>query len=347
MYLLYLDASGSANPKDVNTKHYVYLGCPCRNRTGRTSTLTWTLKSRYRFPGEDFELHVKQFAVSMREQDKTPDFEKMGYEDRREAVRELRKKALAAEKTAEKREEMRKRFKGTDPFIHLTRERSQLLEDAVALIGSFDNIKLFADAVSKSHPGVTGGTVDPVIETFTQAITRFDTFLDKIAMKAQERDRRGALTTGCSSWIRIHPPKRNTPEVPPLSPTRTPIWQAPACHRRPILCSQRQGERSATRRCLRLCVASVFGFGEVMGSHEERQFLTIFRLFDRDPRGRLAWAAALRPGSCVQVLDLCGEGPRADATCHGDGLRKISGHGRRITRCRPKPPSPCQKGGVL
>ncbi len=25
MYLLYLDASGSANPKDANTKHYVYL----------------------------------------------------------------------------------------------------------------------------------------------------------------------------------------------------------------------------------------------------------------------------------------------------------------------------------
>ena len=309
MYLLYLDASGSANPKDINTKHYVYLGLSMQEQDWSDLNADLdALKSRYRFPGEDFELHVKQFAVSMREQDKTPDFEKMGYEDRRTVVRELREKALAAEKSAEKREEMRKRFKGTDPFIHLTRaQRSQLLEDAVALAGSFDNIKLFADAVSKSHPGVTGGTVDPVIETFTQAITRFDTFLDKIAMKAQERDRRARIDHGLlildqdsSTESVIHQKFRHFRQHGhPFGKLRHVIDV-------PFFAPSDQVSGLQLADVCAYVLRRYLDTGAVMGSHEERQFLTIFRLFDRDPRGRLHGLRHYVPARVCKCL-ICAE----------------------------------------
>jgi hypothetical protein len=51
MFLLYLDASGTANPKDVNTKHYVFAGLCMRESAwfGLDKRIP-ALKQRYRFP---------------------------------------------------------------------------------------------------------------------------------------------------------------------------------------------------------------------------------------------------------------------------------------------------------
>ncbi len=57
MFLLYLDASGSADVKDTNTKHYVYLGLSMQEQDWADLDAGLdAMKARYRYPGEDFEL---------------------------------------------------------------------------------------------------------------------------------------------------------------------------------------------------------------------------------------------------------------------------------------------------
>lgn len=181
VFLLYLDASGTADPKDVATEHYVLTGLRVHERSwfGLEKRLS-ALKRKYQFPGTDFELHVTQFAVSIKEQDEIPGFEDLSWQDRRLRVLDVRRAKLDAETDKKKRQAKLSRFRATEPFIHLSRrDRSQLLEDAVELVASHDSIGLFAEAVSKSHPQVTSGAVEPVAQAFELVVSRFDTFLQK------------------------------------------------------------------------------------------------------------------------------------------------------------------------
>ena len=125
MFLLYLDASGTPDLKDVNTKHYVLVGLCMRESTWFSlDKRIQVLKNRYCFPEEDperFEIHVKQFAVSYQEQDDIAGFEGLSWTDRRSQVRALRDGKLKAEKDSKKHEERRKRYRETDPYVHLAR----------------------------------------------------------------------------------------------------------------------------------------------------------------------------------------------------------------------------------
>ena len=178
MFLLYLDASGTADICDVNSKHYVLAGVclPDRNWFAIANKLD-ALKQRYRCGDADFELHVKQFAVSIHEQDEIPDFESMSRLERRKAVLAIRQQKMVGESRDSARA---KRYKDSDPFIHLTRrERSQLLEDAVELLANHNQIQLFAEAISKGHERVVQTQIEPVAQAFEQVISRFDKFLQK------------------------------------------------------------------------------------------------------------------------------------------------------------------------
>jgi hypothetical protein len=291
MFLLYLDASGTANLKDVNTKHYVFLGLSMQEQDwSEVNTDLQSLKARYGYPGLGFELHVKQFAVTIKEQEKIPDFEKMSREDRRAAVLKVRDEALrAAVGDATRRDELKKRFRSTDHFIHLTRsERSQLLEDAVALIAGYDGIRLFADAISKSHPAVKEGRLDPVAEVFRQVIPRFDTFLDKIARKALDRNARARVDHGLlildrdeSTEATFHDLfKRFREDGTALGDLRHVIDV-------PFFADSEKVGGLQLADVGAYVVRRYLDTGTKPGSHEERQFKSIFRLFDRDPRGRL------------------------------------------------------------
>jgi hypothetical protein len=87
MFLLYLDASGTPDPKDVNTKHYVLVGlCMHESTWFGLDKRIQVLKRKYCFPGEDperFEIHVKQFAVSCKEQEDIGGFDGLSWTDRR------------------------------------------------------------------------------------------------------------------------------------------------------------------------------------------------------------------------------------------------------------------------
>jgi hypothetical protein len=84
--------------------------------------------------------------------------------------------------TNEKRDRLKKEFRRTRPYIHLTRpERSRLYEDALDLIGGHTGLVLFGEAIEKKHPAVASGAVDCVRQAFEQVITRFDAYLKRKA----------------------------------------------------------------------------------------------------------------------------------------------------------------------
>jgi hypothetical protein len=182
MFMLYLDASGTAQPND-STKHYALVGAAVHENTWfALNRRIQGLKKKYAFPGEDFELHVMDFNTVIDEQSLVPHFDQMNFADRRANVLSLRTERLKNAANETKRKRLEKEFRRTRPFIHLTRpERSQLYEDALDLIGGHKGLVLFGEAIEKIHPAVTSGAVDCVRQAFEQVITRFDAFLKRNA----------------------------------------------------------------------------------------------------------------------------------------------------------------------
>src|SRR5438045_2362878 len=125
MFLLYLDASGTDKQSDTSTKHFVLIGLCMHERSwfGLDRDVQ-ALKDAYRYPGQDperFELHVRQFNVTIKEQEEVPDFETLSKAQRRSEVLAIRKRKIDAEPTIEGKRDRRDRYKVTDPYIHLSR----------------------------------------------------------------------------------------------------------------------------------------------------------------------------------------------------------------------------------
>ena len=182
MYLLYTDASGTADLSDPNTKHYVLVGLAMHEGTWFALNKRLVhLKMAYCQTGYDFELHAAEFACSIKEQDEIAGFAELSWTDRRATVAALRQSKINAETTASGRQQRRDRYHRTEDFIHLTRlERSKLLEDALDLVGGHKGIVLFGEAIAKSHPSVTANLLDPVHQAFEQLVSRFDAYLRRL-----------------------------------------------------------------------------------------------------------------------------------------------------------------------
>src|SRR5437773_10184278 len=104
MYLLYIDASGSADLSDVNTHHYVLVGlCVHEGTWFALDKRLNGLKAAYCQQGEDFEVHAAQFACTIVEQDQIPGFAAMSWTDRRARVTAMRQARIAGEPTASAR----------------------------------------------------------------------------------------------------------------------------------------------------------------------------------------------------------------------------------------------------
>lgn len=92
MFLLYLDASGTDKQSDQSTKHFVLVGLSMHERSWFSLDRdVQVLKNAYRYPEQDpekLELHVRQFNVTIKEQDEVPDFENLSRVQRRSEVLE-------------------------------------------------------------------------------------------------------------------------------------------------------------------------------------------------------------------------------------------------------------------
>lgn len=293
MFLLYLDASGTPFQQDVTTKHFVLVGlCMPESAWFGLDHRLQALKRRYCFPRDDpdrFELHVKQFAVTYEEQKLIPEVEALNWAERRSKTLDLRSLRLDSETDSDARRDRRNRYKGTDPFIHLSRrERSQLLEDAVDLIAGHERIRLFGEGVCKSHPSVLGGRTDAVRESFTQVVARFNFFLQKKDRWKLQQSPRRSIDHGLLILDQDETTERTIEQL--FKKFRThghPFGEMTHVIDVPFFASSGKVGGLQIVDVAAYVVRRYFDKLVRGGSHEERQFQKLFPRFDRDAYGRL------------------------------------------------------------
>jgi len=302
MYLLYVDASGTAELSDVNTHHYALIGlCVHEGTWFALDKRLNGLKSSYCQHDQEFEVHAAQFACSIKEQDAIPGFANMSWTDRRDSVTAIRQAKIAAEPTQAAKKKRAEQFKRTEPFIHLTRlERSRLLEEGLDLVGAHKGISLFGEVISKVHPGVVAGKIDCVCQAFEQVVSRFDAYLKRRDDWKLQRSPRRTIDNGLLVLDQDYS-------------TEATIFNQFLDYRKkghpwgnmrhvidvPFFASS---ERVCGLQLADICAYAVRRYldrNAVQGSHEERNFQRIFHRFDRDNLGKLHGLRHYVPaGSC-------------------------------------------------
>jgi len=194
MYFCYLDESGTPQVA-AQTSHFVLLGLAI-------PAAAWHIKDRRaniikaRYGLMDVEIHTGYIARRFPEQEHIPKFEEMDSIQRRTAMETARKTSLikaAALKTGDQLKALKKLYTKSADYVHLTHaQRTQLLRDLADEIGSWNDARLFAEAVEKAAmpPGA-----DIFEKAFEQLVTRFHTFLCK---RETERVYRGGTTSAKS-----------------------------------------------------------------------------------------------------------------------------------------------------
>jgi hypothetical protein len=290
MFLLYIDASGAAELSDVNTRHYVLIGvCVHEGTWFALDKRLNGLKSAYCERGQEFELHAAQFACSIKEQDEIPGFANISWTDRRARVAAIRQAKIDAEANEARKKKRAEHFKRTEPFIHLTRlERSRLLEDALDLVGAHTGIRLFGEAISKAHPGITASHIDPVCQAFEQVVSRFDAFLQRRHEWKLQKSPRPRIDNGLLVLDQDYSTESTIfNQFRDYRKSGHPWGKMRHVIDVPFFASS---ERVCGLQLVDICAYAVRRYLDTKalpGSHEERNFQRIYHKFDRDNVGKL------------------------------------------------------------
>ncbi len=119
-----------------------------------------------------------------KEQGGIPDFESLSYKDRRKQVIKERSRIIAVlqKKNSKKRKSTERSYRNTHAYVHLTHdERRQVVKEIAELLGSWNEVRLFAECIDKVHfnPRITGKSVAE--QAFEQVVTRFEIYLRNIS----------------------------------------------------------------------------------------------------------------------------------------------------------------------
>lgn len=188
MFLCYLDESGVPE-LGTGTSHFVLMGFSIqaihwRSQDGQISAV----KQQYGLQND--EIHTGWLTRRYLEQERISDFAAMDWLARRRAVEQERTAALlrtAALKGHSAVAEIRKNYRKTQAYIHLTREeRLALLRALADIIRDWGACRLFAEAIDKRAFGAQPPRTPPIEEAFQQVITRFHRFLESRGADAIE-----------------------------------------------------------------------------------------------------------------------------------------------------------------
>lgn len=187
MYFCYLDESGTPEVA-AQTSHFVLLGVAI-------PAAAWHAKDgqvdriKTRFGLKEAEVHTGYIARRFPEQERIPSFDKLDPIARRQAVQAERNIELvraAALKSTDKLKALKKLYAKTQDYIHLSLpERHQLLRGLADEVGSWQDARLFADAVDKTK---TAPGADIFALAFEQVVSRFHTFLSTRESNRQRTD---------------------------------------------------------------------------------------------------------------------------------------------------------------
>lgn len=269
-----------------------------------------TLKQRYEFPGVPFELHVKQFAGSIKEQDQIPRFDQLSRAERRESVLTLQAEKLSKETNKKKRKDRADRQREVAPYVHLTRaERSELLNEAIEIVATHESLKIFAEAICKSHPAIQNGSSNPVFQAFEQVVSRFDTFLKKI--DARNRDVSPRRSADCGLLILDHDASTESAIESLFRSFRDhghSFGELAHVIDVPFFASSEKVSGLQFADVCAYVIRRYLDKGAVAGSHEEGQFRRLLPKFDRDSYGRLHGVRHYVPAGTCRCLICCERG---------------------------------------
>ncbi len=183
MYLCYVDESGTPDIPG-NTSHYILAGLSVPIWHWRTCDAEIErIKGRYGLPGG--EVHVAWLLRSYLEQTKVAGFDKLDWRQRRQQVDSYRKAELLRLQRvndAARYRQVRKTYRKTAPYIHLTlEERRELVRDVARSVSRWGFARLFAECIDKVY-------FDPVRcqkpadeQAFEQVVSRFELYLRNVS----------------------------------------------------------------------------------------------------------------------------------------------------------------------
>lgn len=179
MYLLYLDESGTVDLSS-STLHFAFLGLAVPvGQWKKLDQEVFNVKKRYKLQAA--EIHTAWMLRKYPAQDQIPDFALLDSVQRADRVAEKRREKFSQflkYKTAQQIKEIRKNFRMTSPYVHLTiAERENCIQEILALVAKWDECRLFAEVVNKAE-FQRKHSVDYIFEnSFTQVVSRFEQFL--------------------------------------------------------------------------------------------------------------------------------------------------------------------------
>lgn len=136
------------------------------------------IKTRYGL--EDAEIHVAWMMRPYVEQQAIVGFEAMSYSRRRSEISRARTaELLRIQKENNKRyKQVRKNYRQTDAYIHLTlAERQGLVKELANLVSGWGVVRLFAECIDKVHFDPTRNRKAAHEQAFEQVVSRFERYL--------------------------------------------------------------------------------------------------------------------------------------------------------------------------
>ena len=177
MYILYVDESG-VEQIGAGTSHFILLGLmiPAEHWKSLDTALENT-KDKYGL--REIEIHTAWMCRRYAEQESISGFNGLSHEQRKiQTKQEMRRRAgiIGVSGNRKKVKSYRKEARLIDPYIHLTRdERIACLEELAQQLASWTDVRIFADAISKSD--FANAQISPYEMAFEQVLARFQAFL--------------------------------------------------------------------------------------------------------------------------------------------------------------------------
>jgi len=180
LHILYVDESG-VEQLEAGTSHFVLLGVaiPASQWKNLDSALTAIKTS---FGLGDAEIHAGWMHRRYSEQESVAEFSTLDAAGRRAAAEmAIRKRAGAIGVLGDRKKvkSYRRESKAIRPYLHLVHsERCDCLKNLATAVGSWNDARIFAEAVSK--PDFSSGARTLYEMAFEQVLTRFQAFLGNI-----------------------------------------------------------------------------------------------------------------------------------------------------------------------
>jgi Protein of unknown function (DUF3800) len=181
VHLCYIDESGVPE-LNQGTNHFVLLGLSIEARDWRSQDRAVAVIKR-KFGLAEAEIHTGWMTRRYLEQERIADFETLDRVTRRVEVAKERTAQLIkvhATKGGSAAREMRKYYRKTDAYTHLTLvERTACLRELADLIGGWGNTRIFCHAIDKRAFTSAPPTIPPREEAFMHVVTRFERYLSE------------------------------------------------------------------------------------------------------------------------------------------------------------------------